>query len=123
MRRIFDTGTVPGDGVHIVWPLLLGPNRGRYFLLTGQRTLGDRSARARCRRRGTAPGELLDRLAIARDLARQPDMALPLRPLVHDAVDQATMVDDLGFGLALEGLGAYQSWPSEPTIRSGDERD
>jgi enoyl-CoA hydratase/carnithine racemase len=28
--------TVPGDGVNIVWPLLLGPNRGRYFLLTGQ---------------------------------------------------------------------------------------
>src|SRR5262249_12824202 len=25
---------VPGDGVHTVWPLLLGPNRGRYFLLT-----------------------------------------------------------------------------------------
>jgi enoyl-CoA hydratase/carnithine racemase len=28
--------TVPGDGVNIVWPLLLGANRGRYFLLTGQ---------------------------------------------------------------------------------------
>lgn len=33
----FPNGIVPGDGVHIVWPLLLGPNRGRYFLLTGQR--------------------------------------------------------------------------------------
>jgi len=33
----FRYGTVPGDGVHIVWPLLLGPNRGRYFLFTGQR--------------------------------------------------------------------------------------
>ena len=30
-------GTVPGDGVHVVWPMLLGPNRGRYFLLTGER--------------------------------------------------------------------------------------
>src|SRR6202043_3825594 len=29
-------GIVPGEGVHIVWPLLLGPNRGRYFLLTGE---------------------------------------------------------------------------------------
>jgi enoyl-CoA hydratase/carnithine racemase len=27
---------VPGDGMHIVYPLLLGMNRGRYFLLTGQ---------------------------------------------------------------------------------------
>ncbi len=33
----FPNGIVPGDGVHIVWPLLLGVNRGRYFLLTGQK--------------------------------------------------------------------------------------
>jgi enoyl-CoA hydratase/carnithine racemase len=33
----FLNGIVPGDGVHIIWPLLLGPNRGRYFLLTGQK--------------------------------------------------------------------------------------
>src|ERR1700720_3658046 len=33
----FPNGTVPGDGVHIVWPLVLGVNRGRYFLLTGQK--------------------------------------------------------------------------------------
>ena len=31
------SGLVPGDGVHVVWPLVLGPNRGRYFLLTGQK--------------------------------------------------------------------------------------
>lgn len=30
-------GTVPGDGVHVFWPMVLGPNRGRYFLLTGER--------------------------------------------------------------------------------------
>ena len=33
----FRYGTVPGDGVQAIWPLLLGPNRGRFFLLTGQR--------------------------------------------------------------------------------------
>ena len=32
----FPRGVVLGDGVHVVWPLLLGQNRGRYFLLTGQ---------------------------------------------------------------------------------------
>ena len=26
---------VPGDGVHVWWPMLLGPNRARHFLLTG----------------------------------------------------------------------------------------
>jgi enoyl-CoA hydratase/carnithine racemase len=37
-------GVVPGDGVHTVWPMLLGPNRGRYFLLTGER-IGAEEAR------------------------------------------------------------------------------
>src|SRR4030042_4133525 len=29
--------TVPGGGIALVWMELLGPNRGRYFLLTGQK--------------------------------------------------------------------------------------
>lgn len=33
----FPNGIVPGDGVHIVWPELLGINRSRAFLLTGQK--------------------------------------------------------------------------------------
>ena len=28
----FPSDVVPGDGMHIVYPLLLGMNRGRYFL-------------------------------------------------------------------------------------------
>jgi enoyl-CoA hydratase/carnithine racemase len=32
----FVNGAVPGDGVHLVWPYLLGPNRARHFLLTGR---------------------------------------------------------------------------------------
>jgi enoyl-CoA hydratase/carnithine racemase len=33
----FPNGLVPADGVHVIWPYLLGRNRGRYFLLTGER--------------------------------------------------------------------------------------
>lgn len=32
----FVNGAVPSDGVHLIWPHLLGPNRGRHFLLTGR---------------------------------------------------------------------------------------
>jgi len=32
----FQGGMVPGDGVHVIFPLLLGPTRGSYFLLTGE---------------------------------------------------------------------------------------
>ena len=31
----FIGGLVPGDGVHVVYPMLMGINRARYFLLTG----------------------------------------------------------------------------------------
>jgi enoyl-CoA hydratase/carnithine racemase len=33
----FISGLPPADGVHTVWTTLLGLNRGRYFLLTGER--------------------------------------------------------------------------------------
>lgn len=39
----FPGGIVPGDGVHVIWPELLGVNRGRYFLLMGQK-IGAREA-------------------------------------------------------------------------------
>src|ERR1700728_4054141 len=32
----FMSGIVPGDGAHVVWPHIIGGNRGRVFLLTGQ---------------------------------------------------------------------------------------
>jgi len=33
----FVIGAVPGDGIQTVWTTLLGLNRGRYFLMTGQK--------------------------------------------------------------------------------------
>jgi enoyl-CoA hydratase/carnithine racemase len=108
----FRYGTVPGDGVHIVWPLLLGPNRGRYFLLTGQRLSSTEARDLGIVGEVLPSDELLDRAwALARDLARQPDMALRYARLCLTQSIKRMMVDDLGFGLALEGLGAYQSWP------------
>jgi enoyl-CoA hydratase/carnithine racemase len=32
----FDFGIVPGDGVNLLWPEVIGPMRGRYFILTRQ---------------------------------------------------------------------------------------
>jgi enoyl-CoA hydratase/carnithine racemase len=33
----FDFGIVPGDGVNLLWPEVIGSIRGRYFILTRQR--------------------------------------------------------------------------------------
>lgn len=32
----FIAGIPPGDGMHVAWSMLLGPNRGRHFLMTGR---------------------------------------------------------------------------------------
>jgi enoyl-CoA hydratase/carnithine racemase len=36
-QHLIGGGVVPGDGAHVIWPYLLGPARGRYFLMTQQR--------------------------------------------------------------------------------------
>jgi enoyl-CoA hydratase/carnithine racemase len=41
----FPGGIVPGDGVHFIWPELLGPNRGRSFLILGEKIYADEAKR------------------------------------------------------------------------------
>ena len=102
----FILGAVPGDGVHVVWPMLLGQNRGRYFMLTGQKL-----SAAEALKLGVV-GEVLPReqlLPRAWDLAEQFIRQSPLtlrysRAVVTLRLKQA-MGDMLGYGLALEGLG------------------
>jgi enoyl-CoA hydratase/carnithine racemase len=109
----FRFGTVPGDGVHIIWPMLLGPNRGRYFLLTGQRLTAHEALRLGVVNEVMPRDELLPRArALAKDLARKPETVLRYTRdvLVHPI--RRALLDGVGHGLAVEGLGAFESWPS-----------
>jgi enoyl-CoA hydratase/carnithine racemase len=98
-------GAIPGDGVHVVWPMLLGPNRGRYFLLTGERI-----GAAEARQIGVVAEVLsLDALLPrARELAAQL-ARLPVPLLRHTRMLLAKdlrrkMFDELHSGLAHEAL-------------------
>jgi enoyl-CoA hydratase/carnithine racemase len=107
----FRHDTVPGDGVHLIWPLLLGPNRGRYFLLTAQRLSATEALGLGVVSEVLPPGELLDRAReLASQLAAHDDTILRLTKvaLVHEL---RRLMHDVGYGLALEGLGAYATWP------------
>jgi enoyl-CoA hydratase/carnithine racemase len=109
----FRFGTVPGDGVHVVWPLLLGHNRGRYFLLTGQRLSAAEARDLGVVNEVVAAERLKERAyELAHTLSRQPDTTLRYaRDLMTQRLKRL-LLDDLAYGLALEGLGAYASWPT-----------
>jgi enoyl-CoA hydratase/carnithine racemase len=106
----FPTGLVPGDGMHIIYPLLLGPNRGRYFLLTGQ-TLSARQAYEL-----GLVGEVLpkDRVLaraweLAEQLAKQPLLTLRYARVALTMDLKRRLQDLLGYGLALEGLASLDT--------------
>lgn len=105
----FAAGAVPGDGAHVVWPQLLGPSRGRYFLLCNEEIGCDEARRLGFVHEVVPPGEVVARAhEVARRLASAPELTLRytraalLQPL------REAMLAQLGHGLLLEGaaLGA-----------------
>jgi enoyl-CoA hydratase/carnithine racemase len=110
----FRAGTVPGDGVHIVWETLIGFNRARYFLLTGQRISAAEALAMGVVNEVVPHAEVLDRAwQIARELARQADTTLRYTRVAMIQPLKRLILDNVGYGLALEGLNAYATWPTE----------
>jgi enoyl-CoA hydratase/carnithine racemase len=103
----FANRTTPGDGVNFVFPLLMGLNRGRYFLLTGQ-TLDAREAKELGLVNELLPREeLLPRAReLAQGLMRQNPLVRRYTRMLFTQPLKKTALDLLGYGLALEGLAA-----------------
>lgn len=98
-------GAVPGDGVHTVWPMLLGPNRGRYFLLTGERIGAQEARRLGVVGEVLAPDVLLPRARdLAGQLARLPGATLRHTRALLTRQLRKRLADELDSGLAHEGL-------------------
>ncbi|MCK5892628.1 enoyl-CoA hydratase/isomerase family protein [Aeromicrobium sp.] len=73
----FPSGIVPGDGVQYIWPAILGPNRGRYFLLTGQVLDAQKALDWGVVNEVVEPDQVLPRaLELAAEVAGKTDLAI-----------------------------------------------
>jgi enoyl-CoA hydratase/carnithine racemase len=101
----FPNGVVPGDGVHVVWPLVLGANRGRYFLLTGQKLSAPEALTLGVVSEIVSRDKLLTRASeLAEKIAKRPRLASRYARVALTQPIKRAMLDNLGYGLALEGL-------------------
>jgi enoyl-CoA hydratase/carnithine racemase len=107
----FQGGLVPGDGVHVVYPLLLGINRARYFLITGQ-ILRAKEALDFGLVSEVMPAEhVLPRAwELAADLAKKPKSLLRATRIVLTEKLKREVQDMMTFGLQAEML-ALQDKP------------
>jgi enoyl-CoA hydratase/carnithine racemase len=103
----FPNRTVPGDGVNLFFPLLMGWNRGRYFLLTGQKINAAEMKDLGLVNEVMPRDQLLPRAwALAEDLIKQNPLVLRYTRLMLTEPLKMLALQHLGHGLALEGLAA-----------------
>lgn len=105
----FDFGIVPGDGVNLLWPEVVGSVRGRYFILTRQ-VLDAATAKDWGVANEIVPADSL--LARAREIAERIAALPPLTSrYTRIALTQKLrrIIDEgAGYGLALEGISAAE---------------
>src|SRR6201987_3878072 len=103
----FEFGIVPGDGVHLLWPEVIGTVRGRYFILTRQE-LDAQKAKERGAVNEIVPADkLLPRAQeIAEGLSKLPPLTTRYTRIALTQKLRRIIDEGIGYGLALEGISA-----------------
>lgn len=97
-------GLVAGDGGAVIWPMLIGPNRAKEFLMRGMLTTGAGAARIGLVNHAVPREDVLTRAAaLARELAEGPPWAIRWTKLaVNKAIrDQVNLIFDASFALEM----------------------
>ena len=103
----FELGIVPGDGVHLLWPEVIGSVRGRYFLLTRQELPSQTAKEWGVVNEIVAPEKLLSRARdIAEGLAKLPPLTTRYARIALTQKLRRIIDEGVGYGLALEGISA-----------------
>jgi enoyl-CoA hydratase/carnithine racemase len=107
----FSDGVVPGDSVQLVWQMLLGPNRGRYFLLTGQKLSAQEALALGVVSEVLSKDKLLGRAwEWARYITARPTLTRRYARVVLTQMLKQQMLEHVSHGVALEGLAGSVSW-------------
>ncbi|GGY90490.1 enoyl-CoA hydratase/isomerase family protein [Novosphingobium colocasiae] len=103
----FMGGIVPGDGAHVCWTHVLGPNRGRYFLLMGQELNAAQALDYGVVQELLPQERVVERaLEIAGIFAGKTDLALRYARVALTQRLKRLMDEGLSLGLGLEALAA-----------------
>jgi len=113
----FAFGIVPGDGIHSLWPEVIGSIRGRTFVLTQQIIGAEEAKTLGVIREIVTRDRLLDRAhEIARRIAKLPPLTASYTRIALTQRLRRGVDESVGYGLALEGISAAD------VARSGSAR-
>ena len=102
-------GIAPNDGIHLLWPEIIGSIRGRYFILTGQKIGAEEARQLGVVNEIVAPDALLARAhALAAAIAAQPPLTTKYTRIGFTQRLRRLIDEGIGYGLALEGITAAE---------------
>jgi len=108
----FPRGMVPGDGQHVIWPAIVGPNRARYLMLTGKKLSAREAVDWGAVSEVLPKDRLLDRAwELARDLARRPPLTLRYTRMLFTQNLKRAFLNELAHGIARETYAQRQFFP------------
>lgn len=103
----FAFGIVPGDGIHSLWPEVIGSIRGRTFVLTQQIIDAEEAKTLGVISEIVPRGHLLDRAReIAAPIAKLPPLTSSYTRIALTQKLRRIVDESVGYGLALEGISA-----------------
>ena len=101
----FDSGLVPGDGVNLIYPMLMGHNRARYFLMTSQQLSAHQAQDWGLVNEVLPRARLMERAwEWARKLAAHNDMHLRNTRQIMTLEFRKKIHDHLGYTLTMEAM-------------------
>jgi len=108
----FPMGVVPGDGMHVIWPLVVGQNRARYFLTTDLRLTAEELKAWGAVNEIVPKADVLTRaMELARQIARKPPITRKFTRRLLTQPFRKAVTEELSHGLGLEIYAMRAFWP------------